>query len=407
MMTILNRLRDAACWQEFYEYKKSRNQLTQKELKKLEDFIVQKKYLPVTEDLSFSYPTKHAIVKMGTSRRRIVYSYPEDETWVLKLLAYLLFRYDGKLAGNTYAFRRRMTAVSAIRDILKIPDLNERYVLKLDIHDYFNSIDTEILIGILARVIDDDEPLLSLLCTLLRQDGCYENGSLIEEKRGAMAGVPLAGFFANFYLADLDEYFLAKGIPWFRYSDDMILFLKNEKEREECFAYIMRFLDERKLTLNPDKLKYSDPGEAWEFLGFRYTSGVIDLSRGAIDKMKGRIRRKAHKLYRWRKKNHQEYDKAAKAMIRSFDHKFYDFSGDNEYTWTRYCFPIISCPDGLREIDTYMVMHLRYLYSGRYSKINYKITYEHLKQLGYTPLVAEYYNWQEENRMLDEQNRKK
>ena len=70
MKTILNSLRDAAYWQEFCEYKKSRNQLTQRERKQLEDFIVQKKYLPVTEDFSFSYPTKHAIAKMGTSRKR-------------------------------------------------------------------------------------------------------------------------------------------------------------------------------------------------------------------------------------------------------------------------------------------------------------------------------------------------
>ena len=50
-----------------------------------------------------------------------------------------------------------------------------------------------------------------------------------------------------------------------------------------------------------------------------------------------------------------------------------------------------------------MVMYLRYLYSGRHTKSNYRITYDHLKQLGYTPLVAEYYRWKEENRKLNAQ----
>ena len=92
-------------------------------------------------------------------------------------------------------------------------------------------------------------------------------------------------------------------------------------------------------------------------------------------------------------------------MIRSFDNKFYDLSGTGEYTWTRYYFPVISCTDGLQRIDRYMVMYLRYLSTGRHTRSNYRITYEHLKKLGYTPLVHEYYTWKKENRMLDEQYR--
>ena len=119
--------------------------------------------------------------------------------------------------------------------------------------------------------------------------------------------------------------------------------------------------------------------------------------------MKSKIRRKAHKLYLWRKKNHADYDRAAKAMIRSFDRLFYDLSGSGDFTWTRFYFPLITSSKGLHKIDEYMVMYLRYLYSGRHTKANYRITYDHLKQLGYTPLVAEYYRWKEENRKLNSQ----
>ena len=92
-------------------------------------------------------------------------------------------------------------------------------------------------------------------------------------------------------------------------------------------------------------------------------------------------------------------------MIRSFDHRFYDLSGSGDYTWIRFYFPVIDDVSGLRQIDESMLEYLRYLYSGRHYKGNYAITYDHLKKLGYTPLVAEYYRWKKENHDLDIQNR--
>ena len=56
---------------------------------------------------------------------------------------------------------------------------------------------------------------------------------------------------------------------------------------------------------------------------------------------------------------------------------------------------------GLKQIDEYMQKYLRYLYSGRHYKGNYRISYEKLKSLGYTPLVNEYYNWKKENERLN------
>ena len=87
-------------------------------------------------------------------------------------------------------------------------------------------------------------------------------------------------------------------------------------------------------------------------------------------------------------------------MIRSFDYKFYDLSGNNGFTWTRFYFPVITVSDGLYKIDQTMVQYLRYLETGRHYKGNYEISYDYLKKLGYTSLVNEYYNWKKENEEL-------
>jgi len=54
--------------------------------------------------------------------------------------------------------------------------------------------------------------------------------------------------------------------------------------------------------------------------------------------------------------------------------------------------------EGFRIIDDYMQEYLRYLYSGRHYKGNYKITYEMLKKIGYHNLVNEYYKYIKERR---------
>lgn len=401
-MSILDELREETTWKQYRAIKAERNQLTKKELKQLDDFIMSKGYESVTDTFSFGYPVKKIISKMNSQKKRTVYSYSEVETWVLKVITYLLYRYDEKIPHSCYSFRRNVTAKRALDDIRKTENLDNRYALKLDIHDYFNSIDTALLSGCLREIITDDDKLLIFFENLLNQDKCIYEGEAVEEKRGAMAGVPLASFFANVYLMDLDRSFEKKGIPYFRYSDDMILFTNTAEEINECYEMIVRTLEEKKLILNESKTKLSYPGEQWEFLGFRYENGKTDLSASTVEKMNGRIRRKAHRLYRWRKQNDASYERVARALIRSLDNKFYDLSGNKEFTWSRFYFPVITVSDGLHEIDEYMVMSLRYLYSGKYGKSNYKVSYESLKKLGYTPLVAEYYNWKRENEKLSE-----
>lgn len=399
-MSLLEMLTRPDAWEAFLQYKIEKGQISKVQARNLEEYIREGSYPHRVCDIHFGYPRKLMLSKIGTDKKRIVYCYDECETWVLKHLAFLLYKYDDCLSGSCYSFRRSQTAKTALDRILVIPGLEERYVLKADIHNYFNSIDTAQLIYLLREVITDDEELLALLESLLTQDACISGGGILQEKRGAMAGVPLASFFANLYLRSLDEIFERKGIPYFRYSDDILLFAHSPGEREECFRILQQHLKEKKLSLNPAKVSFSDPGEPWEFLGFRRENGQIDLSEATIRKMQGKIRRKAGRIYRWRKRKGASYERAAAAMIRSFDQKFYDLAGRNAFCWIRFYFPVLTTSAGLRRIDSCMQQYLRYLSSGRHYKGNYRISYNSLKKLGYTPLVAEYYRWQEENRAL-------
>lgn len=397
-MSLLDLLSREETWREFRAYKSLHSHMSNREFDFLDEFIAEKRYLAVTEHLSepgsgFSYPCRHVINKSGTRKKRVVYMYTPDETTVLKLLTWLLYKYDGVMSPSCFSFRRNLTVKDAIFRVLEIPALDERYTLKLDIHNYFNSMPVDGMVKVLHEVITDDEPLLRFLCGLFSVGKAVADGEIVEEARGAMAGVPVSAFMADIYLLSLDREFERLGVPYFRYSDDIIIFTETEKERDECRALIEKRIAEKGLEINPDKTSLTAPGEPWEFLGFEYRNGRIDLSGVTIDKMKAKMRRKCRALYRWRTKKGVDFDHAAKVVIKIFNRKFYDIDEEYDFTWSRWFFPVLTTDEGLHTIDEYFVSELRYIYSGRHYKGNYAVTYEHLKELGLRSLVNEYYKF--------------
>ena len=232
-MTLLDELKDPERWEAFYDYKTSLV-CPKYYAKELRTFIDSEKYLPVCEEIgsgSFPLPRRAVISKLDTKKKRIVYIYPKDETAVLKLLTYLLLRkYDGIFSGNLYSFRPGKTAKDAIRRLTGVPGIRDMYSYKVDISNYFNSIPVERFLPILKETLSDDEQLFSFLAGLLKEEHVTDRGKVISEEKGIMAGTPLASFYANLYLKDMDEWFEKQKIPYARYSDDIIVFGKTEEE---------------------------------------------------------------------------------------------------------------------------------------------------------------------------------
>ncbi len=396
-MSLLDLLCDESAWLSYREYKSLHSSMSNREFERLDEYIAEKRYLPFAKTLEFSLPEKKSINKAG-GKKRLVYMLPEDEGRVLKLLTWLMYKYDGAFEPCCYSFRQGYTAKSAFEDIFRVKDPDEKYVLKLDIHDYFNSMPSDLLCEELAKVITDDPELLAFLIRFFSEGRALCGGEAVEEDRGAMAGLPLSAFCANIYLASADRHFIERGVPYFRYSDDVLMMFDSMEELEEGLAEFKALIKEKGLELNPDKLAISKPGEAWDFLGFKYKEGRLDLSDAALMKMKARIRRKARALYRWRLRKDASYERTAAAMIRKFNRKFYDPEGEGDFTWSRWFFPLLTETKGLHAIDEYLVSNLRWLYSGRQAKANYRVSYAKLKELGFRSLVNEYYKFKKEER---------
>ncbi len=400
-MSMLYELQDRAVWEAFLQSKTERRHLSEKQQEAWKEFISGERYRVVTDritepDYVFAPPEKISVNKSGTKKKRIVYSFSEEESMVLKLMSHLMYRYDDKISPRCFSFRRDSSAKEAIAQILKIKKLAQKFCLKIDISNYFNSIPVQELTKVLGQVIDDDEMLLQFLTRMLTDGRACEDGQVICEDRGAMAGIPVAPFLANIYLLSMDNEFERHGVDYFRYSDDILIFADSEEQLAEYEEMLRTHVARKGLSINPDKVSVSKPGEEWEFLGFAFRDGTVDLSRVTINKMKAKIRRKAHTLYRRRIRRNRDFEYAGKTLIKIFNKKYFDETEENRFTWSRWFFPVLTTDEGLKELDAYLIQYVRYLYRGRHYKGNYKVTYEDIKKLGFRSLVHEYYKGKED-----------
>ena len=141
----------------------------------------------------------------------------------------------------------------------------ECYFLKADITHYFDTVNHQILLGLISKRIFDGK-ILWLIETILNN----HNSKIIG------TGMPLGNltsqFFANIYLDELDQYakHQLKIKYYIRYVDDFIILEKSIDTLQEYKLAIDSFLKKRLcLSLHPDKSKIFALEKGANFLGFR------------------------------------------------------------------------------------------------------------------------------------------
>lgn len=397
MSSLLDSLNNEDLWNEFLESKENSKNLPQKVIKEYQEFICNKKYIKIANDIingsyQFSIPRKVLIGKMGKSKKRTVYIYEETENYILKMLSYLLYKYDNMFSPNLYSFRRNNGVKKAIYTIINTGKINKMCAYKVDIKNYFNSIPVNMLLENLKKDLDDKRLYNLIEELLLNKQVKYEDKIILEEK-GIMAGVPISAFLANYYLRDLDKCFYENNILYARYADDIIVFGNTMEEIKNYQKKIKKFLDIKKLSVNEEKEYFYKAGEKFEFLGFSFENGTIDISNNSFKKIKRKIRRTARGLRRWMIRKNATPEVTLKAMNRKYNNKFFG-KNENDLTWKYWFFPIINTDKTLKQVDNYMQEQQRYVVTGVHNKRNFeKVPYEFLKKCNYKSLVNEYHKF--------------
>lgn len=142
------------------------------------------------------------------------------------------------------------------------------YLLKMDIHKFFDYINHDILKEKLKNKIKDKDALNIL------------NIIIDSTNSGIPIGANTSQLFAIFYLDEIDKYIKEelKIKCYIRYQDDMLLIHHDKEYLKYCLEQIKNKLNNLKMTLN-SKTKIYKSNENINFIGVRKNKKYSNISR--------------------------------------------------------------------------------------------------------------------------------
>ncbi len=177
-------------------------------------------------------------------------------------------RYEKIFLGNSYGYRPGKGATKAIRRVLaECHRPQYKYILRLDIDNFFDTIDHEILQKrLIATGTEAEIVRLIMLCV---QMGKVKRNSLewVETEYGTPQGAVLSPILSNLYLHSFDQFAVSKNVPYVRYADDFLFLTETKEQAEEILAKTESHLKEKlKLALNQPP-EIIDLNDGFDFLG--------------------------------------------------------------------------------------------------------------------------------------------
>jgi len=185
---------------------------------------------------------------------------------------------------DSYACRKGRGQHAAVRRAQFYARRNG-WFLKMDIRKYFDSIDHEVLRGMLRRKFKDAR-LLDLFDRILDS---YRNAP----GRGLPIGNLTSQHFANYYLAPLDR-FLKERLRrscYLRYMDDFVVWGETAAGLREVWRQVENFLEsELHLELKPNVM-LNRTARGMDFVGYRVFPRELRLTRRSKRRFTRKFRR--------------------------------------------------------------------------------------------------------------------
>lgn len=199
--------------------------------------------------------------------------------------------WDPTFSEASFGFRPGRSAHQAVARAQTYIAAGYGVVVDLDLEKFFDRVNHDILMGLVAKRVADKR-LLKLIRGFLTA-GVLEGGLVGPTEEGTPQGGPLSPLLSNLMLDVLDRELEKRGHRFVRYADDCNIYVRSQQAGERVMAGIERFLAKRlKLKVNRAKSAVAKPS-ARKFLGFSFTGGREPRRRiapQAIDRFKAKVR---------------------------------------------------------------------------------------------------------------------
>jgi RNA-directed DNA polymerase len=183
--------------------------------------------------------------------------------------------FEPEFSESSYGFRPGRSAGGAVEQAKGYQKEGKRWVVDMDLKQFFDEVDHDILMSRVGRKVKD-KGLKGLINAILKA-GVQEGGETLPTHKGTPQGGPLSPLLSNIMLHDLDRELEKRGHSFVRYADDCNIYVRSRRSGERVLNSITKYVENKlKLLVNAAKSAVARP---WTrtFLGFSFTHHKKDL----------------------------------------------------------------------------------------------------------------------------------
>lgn len=204
--------------------------------------------------------------------------------------------FEPLFSEGSYGYRPGRSAQQAIRKVKEYAQLGYSYAVAVDLTQYFDTLNHELLMSLLRKQIQDTR--VTELIKKYLKSGVMEKGVYCKTEEGSPQGGPLSPLLANIYLNEFDQEMKGRGVLVIRYADDIVVLAKSKRAAIRLLESCRKYLEGKlKLRMNLQKSKVVSvvARKHFKFLGFalgKNQSGVYIRVHGQpLAKAKKRLKK--------------------------------------------------------------------------------------------------------------------
>ncbi len=208
------------------------------------------------------------IPKPGGGMRKLGIPTVLDRVVQQAMLQVLTPIFDPQFSPWSFGFRPARGTHQAVKQAQTHVRAGHRWVVDVDLEKFFDRVNHDVLMNLVARRITDKAALL--LIRRFLQSGVLVGGLVSPTVEGTPQGGPLSPLLSNVMLDQMDKELERRGHRFCRYADDCNIYVRSRRAGERLMVSMTRFLWKR-LRLKVNTLK-SAVDRPWrrQFLGYSF-----------------------------------------------------------------------------------------------------------------------------------------